>query len=199
VGVGLLGLALSLDEMTALHENLLWLEVRQVSARLGGAWVYATQWQVLFSPAILLALAYLVLFFANRLGANAGARRCASAGIALWIGALCLEGMRGAFRLSGGEWYDLEVLVEEESGDARECVSGRSDHPPRAGPRLGLLRRPEGATARCLRLRQQTIPDSADGGGCRLFPLCRRALPLRQAAGNNAGAGARAVPQDEAI
>ena len=114
VGVGLLGLALSLDEMTALHENLLWLEVRQVSARLGGAWVYATQWQVLFSPAILLALAYLVLFFANRLGANAGARRCASAGIALWIGALCLEGMRGAFRLSGGEWYDLEVLVEEE-------------------------------------------------------------------------------------
>lgn len=114
IGVGLVGLLMSLDEMTILHENLFWREIRQASSKLGNEWKYVTQWQVLFAPLIVALFGYFVVFFSNRYNTSAGARRCAFAGIACWLGALSLEGVRGAFKLTGKSWYSLEVLLEEE-------------------------------------------------------------------------------------
>ena len=114
LGVGLVGIYMSLDEITILHENLLWREVRRASSQLRGPWHYLTQWQILFSPAILLVMAYLVIFFSNRFAASVSARRGALAGIGAWIVALLLEGARGTFKQAAENAYSWEVLVEEE-------------------------------------------------------------------------------------
>ena len=66
LGISFAALLGSLDEITILHENLYWEEVRQFSVKFGDPWKYVTQWQVLFAPAILLLSGYLVLFFSNR-------------------------------------------------------------------------------------------------------------------------------------
>jgi len=114
LGVALVGLYMSLDEITILHENLFWREVRVASERRGDAWRYLTQWQILFAPAILVVTAYLTLFFANRFRASRLAWRAAWAGVGCWLGALLLEAIRGLFRESGGGWYAWQVVVEEE-------------------------------------------------------------------------------------
>ena len=75
LGVSAMGLAMSLDEVTILHENLFWEEVRWATGGLGATWHYLTQWQILFAPAIAVALAYLVLFFSHRLTGSAASRR----------------------------------------------------------------------------------------------------------------------------
>jgi hypothetical protein len=112
LGVSMAGLLMSVDEMTILHENLFWREVRQSSARSGGAWLYVTQWQIVFAPVILLLLGYFALFFSNRFSASRVALRSAFAGIGSWMAALLLEGVR-AFSKQGG-WYSIQVLLEEE-------------------------------------------------------------------------------------
>ena len=114
VGVGLGGLWLSLDEITILHENLFWREVRLSSDSRGAAWRYLTQWQILFGPAIFLAVAYFAVFFSNRFAASRQARRLAVGGVGCWILALLLEGIRGTIREAGGTLYTWQVLVEEQ-------------------------------------------------------------------------------------
>lgn len=115
IGVGALGLAMSLDELTILHENLLWRELRVGTAAAGGAWAYLTQWQLLFALPVAAILLLGAAFFVNRYGASRRALVLALVGLACWLGAFTLEGLRGAFEHFGGErWYQLEVLVEEE-------------------------------------------------------------------------------------
>ena len=104
---------MSLDEITILHENLFWREIRVASVQLGDPWKYVTQWQILFAPAILLVLAYLIVFFTNRFRISPQARRRAFAGIGCWLSALLLEALRGSFKQSGEAWYSLAVLSEE--------------------------------------------------------------------------------------
>lgn len=113
LGVVMAGWWMSLDEITILHENILWREVRLATDRLGGAWVHLTQWQVVFAPAILLVLGYMVVFFSNRFAGSRAAKRAAFTGIGLWLGALLLEGVRGTIREAGAASYSAGVLVEE--------------------------------------------------------------------------------------
>ena len=107
------GLLMSLDEMTILHENLFWREVRVASGARGDAWTHLTQWQIVFAPAIFLAFGYFALFFGHRFRHSPGAWRASWAGVGCWMGALLLEGLRGAFKLEGDTWYTLEVVIEE--------------------------------------------------------------------------------------
>ena len=113
LGVALVGLWMSLDETTILHENLYWREVRHVSAEFSVSWKYVTQWQVLFAPAILVVLGYFALFFSNRFSLSSGARWNAFSGIGCWVVALLLEGIRGTFKDGGAQWYFYQVLAEE--------------------------------------------------------------------------------------
>jgi len=111
LGIGFVGLYLSLDEITILHENLFWQEVRVASEGRGQAWRYLTQWQIVFGPAILIVMGYFALFFSNRFWASAGARRNSALGIGSWLTALLLEALRENFKY--GDSYDWVVLVEE--------------------------------------------------------------------------------------
>ncbi|MCP4404978.1 MAG: hypothetical protein GY801_47710 [bacterium] len=111
--VGLAGCYFSLDEVTILHENLLWRETRQISSRFGDTWKYVTQWQILFAPAILSMFAYFIIFFANRYRSSKQARYSAFAGLVCWFGSLTFEGLRGFLKLAGRSWYLLEVMCEE--------------------------------------------------------------------------------------
>ena len=113
LGVGLAGMFFSLDEVTILHENLLWRETRQISTQFGEAWKYVTQWQILFAPAILMIFMYFSIFFINRFQSCPGARYSAFAGLGCWTGSLLTEGLRGVFKVAGSSWYSVEVLVEE--------------------------------------------------------------------------------------
>ncbi|MCZ6879036.1 MAG: hypothetical protein O7G29_12925 [Acidobacteria bacterium] len=113
LGVALAGLMMSLDEITILHENILWHEVRQTTVSLSNTWIYVTQWQVLYAPAILIVLGCFVLFFCNRFNSSPTARRASVAGIGCWVLGLLLEGVRGTFRQMGEVWYSTEVAVEE--------------------------------------------------------------------------------------
>lgn len=113
LGIGFAGLLMSLDEITILHENLYWREIRHVSARLSGTWRYITQWQILFAPAIIVIPGYFVLFLSNRFSASPKARHAAFAGIGCWLTALFLEGSRGTFKQHGAWWYSSAVILEE--------------------------------------------------------------------------------------
>ena len=62
IPVGVAGLLMSLDEITILHENLFWREVRRASEKLGDQWVHLTQWQILFAPVLILGFIYFALF-----------------------------------------------------------------------------------------------------------------------------------------
>ncbi len=114
LGVAVVGFYMSLDEITILHENLFWKEVRQASNERSDTWKYLTQWQLLFAPAILAAAGYMTVFFANRFGASRRARGAAWAGLGCWFAALFLEGVRGMFRRGGGDWYGWQVVIEEQ-------------------------------------------------------------------------------------
>jgi len=113
LGVGFVGLYMSLDEITILHENLYWREIRHVSAEFSDSWKYITQWQIIFAPAIFIVLGYFALFFTNRFLSSRKAKWFAFTGISCWIVALLLEGIRGTFKSLGAEWYLMQALVEE--------------------------------------------------------------------------------------
>jgi hypothetical protein len=114
LGIGIIGLVISLDEITILHENILWRETRLFSEKFGDSWIYVTQWQILFAPAILLILSYFVIFLSNRFSSSLWAKLSAFTGIGCWLVSLSLEGMRGIFKLKSRLWYSFEVLIEEE-------------------------------------------------------------------------------------
>ncbi|HHN75666.1 MAG TPA: hypothetical protein ENK10_10585, partial [Acidobacteria bacterium] len=147
--VALIAFALSLDEVTVLHENLFWREFRRVTFESQGPLRFVTQWQALFAPLIVLLLLFFVSFFAQRFAASRPPRTMAYGGIGCWILALAFEGARGLFKLAGEPMYRAEVVAEEmlelwgalliaaaiarygldiawgESGVARQALSGR--------------------------------------------------------------------------
>jgi len=113
LGVGLAGLGMSLDEITILHENMFWKEVRQATAEVDSTWRYLTQWQVLYAVPILLMAVYMLLFFSNRFNASRGAKAGAFAGLGCWLLAFFLEGLRLLFKEYGDAWYSAQVVAEE--------------------------------------------------------------------------------------
>ncbi|MFQ5739817.1 MAG: hypothetical protein ACE5JX_12460 [Acidobacteriota bacterium] len=112
-GVAAVAFMMSLDEITILHENLLWRQVRLVSSQWGKAWAYLAQWQIVFAPAILLILGYFVLFFTNRFHLSRQARGSAYGGVGCWTLALLLEGLQVSIRQAGPVSYLLAVVAEE--------------------------------------------------------------------------------------
>ena len=113
LGISLIALGMSLDEITILHENLFWREIRNVSSQIDDSMKYLTQWQILFAPVILIVLGYLVTFFTNRFGSSKGALFSAFVGIGMWIFSQVLEGIRQTFINAGPEMYLLQVTIEE--------------------------------------------------------------------------------------
>lgn len=113
LGVGLAGLGMSVDEITILHENMFWKEVRQATAEVDSAWRYLTQWQVLYAVPVLLMAVYMLLFFSNRFNSSRGAKAGAFAGLGCWLLAFFLEGLRLLFKEYGDAWYSTQVLAEE--------------------------------------------------------------------------------------
>ena len=124
VGVALIMFALSLDEITVLHENILWREIR-VWAVGRGDWAYfLTQWQLLFAPWILFAFLFLALFLRTRLGSDreperpTGPRQIRGwvlGGLSMWAGALALESVRSWTQALGAAWYQASVVMEESA------------------------------------------------------------------------------------
>ncbi len=112
-GVAGQGLLMSLDEITILHENLFWREIRHASAERGGAWQYLTQWQILFIPLILLFFSFNTLFFINRFGMFKEVRKWVFVGIGCILAALSLEGARSGFKAVGADLYLWAVMLEE--------------------------------------------------------------------------------------
>lgn len=108
-----LGFGMCLDEITVLHENLFWKEVRHVSTDLDGAWKYMTQWQIVFAPLILFAGLYFIWFFSLRFYRHKRSMICIGAGMSCGMLSIFLEGIRGNFKLLGVEWYRWQVTIEE--------------------------------------------------------------------------------------
>ncbi len=114
LGIAAAGWFMSLDEITILHENLYWREVRQLSATLTDAWRYIAFWQLLYAPVFLGMITFMVIFFYNRFNVSREAHRSAFAGIACWITALSLEGVsKSLFKPAGKMWYSFQVMGEE--------------------------------------------------------------------------------------
>ncbi len=114
LGIGLAGLIMSLDEITILHENIGWRQIRLISENFGTAWIYVTQWQILFAPIIVLILTYFIIVFINRFSFSPRARHNVYIGIACWLIALFFEGIRGIIRVFDRDNYYILVLLEEE-------------------------------------------------------------------------------------
>jgi hypothetical protein len=114
LSIGFVGLWMSLDEITILHENLFWLETRLLTERFGQAWIYLTQWQVLWAPIIMLVFTFLLVFFVNRFCLNRKVIIYALGGLALWSVALLLEAIRLPFKYESKLGYLWLVLFEEE-------------------------------------------------------------------------------------
>ena len=114
LGIAAAGWFMSLDEITILHENLYWREVRHLSAALTDAWRYIAYWQLLYAPVFFGMIAYMVIFFYNRFHVSREALRSAFTGIACWITALSLEGVsKSLFKPAGKMWYSFQVMGEE--------------------------------------------------------------------------------------
>ncbi len=110
---GLFCFWISLDEMTILHENLFWVEIRLFSHAVHPAMKFLTQWQVMYSPVILLVLVGSVVFFYNRYKTISTAKNLMLGGILLWVFALFLEAIRTFLRLKSPFFYELEIVLEE--------------------------------------------------------------------------------------
>ncbi len=113
LGIAFTAFFMSLDEMTILHENLFWREVRLTTTKLDKSWQYLTQWQILFAPAIVIVLGYMTVFFINRFRLSRSAMRNAFAGIGCWLTALFLESIREVFKDIGKVAYEVAMIVEE--------------------------------------------------------------------------------------
>ena len=113
LGIACSAFFMSLDEMTILHENLFWREVRLTTTTMDRSWQYLTQWQILFAPAIVIVLGYMTVFFLNRFRLSQSAMRNAFAGIGCWLTALFLESIREVFKDIGQSAYEIAMIVEE--------------------------------------------------------------------------------------
>jgi len=114
LGAAAVGVFLSLDEILVLHENLFWREVRHGTQQLGGAWLYVTQWQLLYLPLFLVIFPALIVFFLNRLACDPKSLAAALSGVAAWLIALLLEALRQPAQAAGTVAYEMSVVVEEE-------------------------------------------------------------------------------------
>ncbi len=114
VSMGILIILMSLDEISTLHENLYWFEIRCTTHNLGSFWVYVTQWQLLWAPLIFLIFCYFVLFFVHRLRIYKPALITAMAGTGTWLLSLIIEGSRAYIKVIGENAYKFSVLMEEE-------------------------------------------------------------------------------------
>ena len=103
----------SLDEITILHENIMWKEIRVLSVGLGDVWKYITQWQLLFFPAIVGVLIGFVAFFIDRFYRFIKSLQMSLAGLLCWGVSLGLEGIRGWLKMLGADWYQWGVVIEE--------------------------------------------------------------------------------------
>jgi len=108
------GAAMSLDEITILHENLFWKEVRVVSSEMGGPWTHLAQWQLVFAPFLLVMFLFFLVFFINRFSVSTVARRWAIGGLGCWTASLLLESVRSSFLAGGKHLYGIQVVLEEE-------------------------------------------------------------------------------------
>ncbi len=113
VGIAIAGFLMSLDEITILHENILWQEIRLLSDKAHPALIYVTQWQILFAPIIVFLLVYFILFFSNRYKSCKPARKAVFLGIGFLLVSLILESLRNTFKQYGMNWYSTSVLIEE--------------------------------------------------------------------------------------
>ncbi len=113
LGVAFLSFLMSLDEMTALHENICWREIRQFSASKGGGFEHVTQWQILFIPLLLIIFSYFAVFFLNRFASSARMRFWGLSGLGCLLFSIALEGLRNWFKHHGHDFYSAQVLGEE--------------------------------------------------------------------------------------
>ena len=111
--VAAVALGMSLDEITILHENLFWREIRLFSADNNRSMAFMTQWQVIFAPPILLIFSLLTFLFYHRFKINAIVRRLAITALTCWVLAITLEGTRSIFKYVFKDLYTWEVLLEE--------------------------------------------------------------------------------------
>ncbi len=113
VGIAAVGIMMSLDEMTILHENLFWKEVRQFSENQSRTMVFLTQWQILFLPVIIPILTGLIVFWSHRYQISRKSAVLALSGIAVWIFGISAEAVRNLFKLVWKQLYVFEVAAEE--------------------------------------------------------------------------------------
>jgi hypothetical protein len=113
VGICLMGFFLSLDEITSLHEHLFLWEYDYLDETFNLSDDLYDYWGVMFAPAIVLMLGYMITFFVNRFNYSKVALRLVYSGIGIWLVALFIEGLRESFYDASYEAYDLSVIFEE--------------------------------------------------------------------------------------
>lgn len=113
VGVCLIGFYLSLDEITSLHEHLFLHEYDILDEALNLSEDVYDFWALMFAPAIVLMLGFIITFFVNRFNNSKIALRLVYSGIAIWLIALMIEGLRESFYDASYNSYSISVLFEE--------------------------------------------------------------------------------------
>lgn len=78
-----------------------------------GVVIRSQAWAVMYAPAIVLMLGFLITFFVNRFNNSEIALRLVYGGIAIWLIALFIEGIRESFYDSSYRLYTISVLFEE--------------------------------------------------------------------------------------
>jgi len=111
--LGLTAFYLSLDEITILHENLFWKEIRVFTAGLDENLMFITQWQILFAPLIILLLSFILILFANRFKIVRISAKYAFLGIVSAVTAIFLEAVRSLFKVQSSMLYNYSVVLEE--------------------------------------------------------------------------------------
>lgn len=113
IGVCLIGFFLSLDEITSLHEHLFLAEYITLEEIFELSEDVLDFWALMFSPAIALMLGFFITFFVNRYTSSKIALWLVYSGIAVWVVALLIEGLREAFYDVSYSLYSISVLFEE--------------------------------------------------------------------------------------
>jgi len=113
LGICLIGFYLSLDEITSLHEHLFLHKYDILDEALNLSEDVYDYWALMFAPAIVLMLGFIITFFVNRYKNSKVALCLVYGGIAIWLTALFIEGLRESFYDASYESYSLSVLFEE--------------------------------------------------------------------------------------
>ena len=115
LGVALVFFYASLDEMTILHENMFWKESRMLSEKLGGFWVYLTQWQLVFLPILAAIAVFFYLFLVRRFKQSEPVMRLFIGAAVFASIAFFIESVRYPIKALGPWVYHLSVCIEEEA------------------------------------------------------------------------------------